>query len=191
MEFLAYERSSGASLIWAAKAVNSFRVVVAVFRWPALLNITLYIVNQFPLHDLKIWIVTDVAFLGWWRSKLGPSHQSIHGPICSSAGQTAGIIHHSHSGTPVLFVRFCRSYARMLGGFASGEDGNKRSRYSRGRRGHGRLWHIFGFWHLQYVVVFLTIRWKFTDGLNKTKIHANIIHRMGDSAIDLRRSELL
>lgn len=186
MEFLANERSAGASLIWAAKAVNSFRVVVAVFRWPALLNITLYIV--------KIWIVTDVAFLGWWRSKLGPSHQSIHGPICSSAGQTAGIIHHSHSGTPVLFVRFCRSYARMLGGFAWGEDGSKRrNRYSRGRRGHGRLRHIFGFWHLQYVVVFATINiWKkFTDGLNKTKIHANIIHRMGDSAIDLRRSELL
>lgn len=121
-------------------------------------------INQFPLYDVNICIIhifgpylTIVVLLGWWRSKLGPPHQPIHGPLCSSAGQTAGIVHHSHSWAAVLFVRLCRPDAGMLGGFPRGGEGSKRrSRYSGGRRGHGRLRHFSGFWHLQYVLVFMT-----------------------------------
>lgn len=106
--------------------------------------------------------LTSVTLAGRRRSKLGPSHQPIHGPLCSSAGQTAGIIHHTHRGAPVLFVRLRRSYAGMLGGFArGGEPSKRRSGYRRGRRGRGRLRHISGFWLLRYVVVFTLYWWQF------------------------------
>lgn len=105
---------------------------------------------------LWIWLISNAyTFLGWWRTKPGSSHQSIHGPLSSAARKTSGLVHHSHSGTPVFLIWLCCSYARTLGSSTRRRDrvrGCNAKTWNKGGGGiYGRWRRINMFNHLPYV----------------------------------------